>query len=76
VCEDEHVNEFNTAARKELREKLARNEEARVRLLNFRNDGSIFANLLTIVPIVWDGENGLKKKYVVGFQADEGRAFL
>ena len=63
-------------ARKELREKLASDEEARVRLLNYRKDGSVFANLLTTIPIVWDGEDGSKKKYVVGFQADEGHAFL
>lgn len=61
------------AARKELRDMLAIGEEARVRLLNFRKDGSMFANLLTIIPILWTAEDGSKKKYVVGFQADEGR---
>jgi len=75
-CQDERVNAINMAARQELRGKLASNEEARVRLLNFRKDGSIFANLLTTIPIVWNGEDGSKKNYIVGFQADEGRAFL
>lgn len=64
------------AGRKELREKFVSDGEARVRLLNFRKDGSMFANLLTIIPIIWDAEDGSKKNYVVGFQADEGRAFL
>lgn len=74
--QDNQVSEMNAAARKELREKIATGEEARVRLFNYRKDGSIFANLLTTIPIVWEGEGGTKNRYIVGFQADEGRAFF
>ncbi|CZR52221.1 related to vivid PAS protein VVD [Phialocephala subalpina] len=73
--QNQQVNESNAESRKDLREKIGSGEEARVRLLNYRKDGSIFANLLTIIPIVWD-EGQVKKKYIVGFQADEGRTFL
>lgn len=74
-CKDQQVNKINAEGRKELREKIASGQEARVRLLNYRKDGSMFANLLTIIPIVWD-EGQMRKRYIVGFQADEGRAFL
>ncbi|KAE8453204.1 hypothetical protein EG329_011271 [Mollisiaceae sp. DMI_Dod_QoI] len=74
--QDRHVGEMNISGRKELCEKIAKGEEARVRLLNYRKDGTVFANLLTIIPIVWEGEGVAKKKYIVGFQADEGHAML
>ncbi|KAF8862236.1 hypothetical protein BDZ45DRAFT_671277 [Acephala macrosclerotiorum] len=71
---DQQVNKSNADSREELREKIGSGQEARVRLLNYRKDGSMFANLLTVIPIVWD-EGQVKKHYIVGFQADEGRAF-
>lgn len=72
---DQQVNKSNSDIRKELREKIESGQEARVRILNYRKDGSMFANLLTIIPIVWH-EGPVKKNYIVGFQADEGRTFL
>ena len=62
---------FNEVARKELKEKLSRMEEACVQLINYTSDGRRFLNVLTVVPITWDGG----KRYVVGFQADATRAF-
>jgi hypothetical protein len=50
---------------------MARNEEVRVRLVNFRQDGSTFANVLTCIPVYWDEGNGQVRNYIVGFQADE-----
>ncbi|KUJ12274.1 uncharacterized protein LY89DRAFT_688024 [Mollisia scopiformis] len=68
--QDIRVHEANALARKELREKIATGEEARVELLNYRKDGSLFANLLTIIPIDWGGDGQAKRRYIVGFQAD------
>lgn len=74
-CQDERVRIANGHSRKELREKIARGEEARVRLWNFTKEGKIFVNVLTTIPITWDEGLGQEKRYIVGFQADEGRIF-
>lgn len=34
----------------------------------------MFANLLTLIPISWE-ENQVGKRYIVGFQADEGTLY-
>jgi PAS domain S-box-containing protein len=68
---DQSVVTTNEVARKELREKFARGEEARVRFVNFRKDGEMFVNVLTTIPISWDDGDGEGKRYIVGFQADE-----
>merc|ERR1712093_347760 len=44
--------------------------EARVHFTNYRKDGSPFTNILTLIPITWDGRN-----YIVGFQADKGMLY-
>ncbi|KAK6586873.1 hypothetical protein PZA11_000163 [Diplocarpon coronariae] len=64
---DHHANQLNAKARDEVKQKLALGHEARVHFVNFRKDGSEFVNILTLIPISWQGKN-----YVVGFQADEG----
>lgn len=69
---DESVRTTNELSRKELREKFAKGEEARVRFVNFRKDGKMFVNVLTTIPISWDEGDGEGKRYIVGFQADEG----
>ncbi|PBP21875.1 vivid PAS protein VVD [Diplocarpon rosae] len=63
---DHNANQNNTKARDEVKQSLALGHEARVKLVNFRKDGSEFINILTLIPIDWQG-----KSYVVGFQADE-----
>jgi len=68
MCDD-----MNRDARKELREALAKGEEAQVSLINFKKSGERFQNILTTIPINWGGEGG--KKYIVGFQADPKKLF-
>jgi PAS domain S-box-containing protein len=62
----------NESARRELKDKLSRWEEARVQLINYTKDGRRFTNILTTIPIVWEGG----RRYVVGFQVDAERAFM
>jgi PAS domain S-box-containing protein len=69
---DQSSGPTNETSRKELREKLAKGEEARVRLVNYRKDGQMFVNVLTTIPISWEEGHGEGKRYIVGFQADEG----
>jgi hypothetical protein len=67
------VQELNAEARVELKHRFSMGEEARVRLVNYRRDGTKFINLLTTIPITWDeGESNDTpgKRYIVGFQAD------
>jgi PAS domain S-box-containing protein len=61
----------NEIARRELRDSMRAGAEARVQLVNFTRDGRRFENVLTIVPIIWEGG----RQYVVGFQADATRIF-
>ncbi|KAJ6260406.1 hypothetical protein Dda_4632 [Drechslerella dactyloides] len=42
-------------------------DEAQVSLINYRKGGQPFMNLLTTIPITWDGNDVV---YVVGFQVD------
>jgi len=78
VLESSHqqqIQKTNEIARRELTQKFASNEEAQVKLVNFKRDGRMFVNLLTVVPILWDDEtgNGKKRKYLVGFMVDAQR---
>lgn len=41
--------------------------ESQSSLINYRKDASPFINLVTIIPIAWDGE---EIAYYVGFQVD------
>jgi len=61
----------NERARAELRSKMEKGEEACVKLVNFTKEGSRFENVLTVIPLVWEGG----KKVVVGFQADAGKIY-
>ncbi|CAE6431201.1 unnamed protein product [Rhizoctonia solani] len=42
-------------------------QECQVTLINYKNGGEPFLNLVTVVPITWDSE---EIRYHVGFQAD------
>ncbi|KAK6360745.1 blue light receptor [Orbilia blumenaviensis] len=42
-------------------------DEAQVSLINYRKGGQPFMNLLTTIPIAWDGDDIV---YIVGFQVD------
>lgn len=68
----------NERALKAFRVKLQRQEEAQVKLVNFKKDGSRFENILTTIPIVWnaDGDTGPGRRYVVGFQVDKEKGLF
>ena len=72
----QEIRKTNDKARKELKEKFARNEDAQVKLVNFKRDGRMFVNLLTVIPILWDDESGggNKRRYFVGFMGDTQHA--
>ncbi|KAH7346458.1 PAS domain-containing protein [Rhexocercosporidium sp. MPI-PUGE-AT-0058] len=69
-CSDRNILQANSAAKREVKHNISRGRESRVRFTNFKKDGTPFANILTLVPIVWEGKN-----YIVGFQADEGSLY-
>ncbi|KAG4432951.1 hypothetical protein IFR05_011571 [Cadophora sp. M221] len=69
-CSDRNVLHSNSAAKREVKHNMNRGRESRVRFTNFRKDGTPFTNILTLVPISWEG-----KRYIVGFQADEGSLY-
>jgi PAS domain S-box-containing protein len=71
-CSDERARTCNELSRREVKERFTRGEEARVRFWNFTKDGRMFVNVPTI-PITWEEGLGQEKRYIVGFQADEGR---
>lgn len=54
----------------EVRSKIESGDEARTNFVNFRKNGVMFRNILTLVPIQLEGRN-----YIVGFQADEGSLY-
>ncbi len=58
-----------------MKEKFAREEEARVKFWNFTSNGRMFVNVLTTIPITWEEGLGQEKRYIVGFQADESRIY-
>ena len=72
------VDQVNEVARRELKEKMARRQEAQVKLINFRKDGSSFVNILTVIPILWEDEKaaGKARQYYVGFQYDTQRGLF
>ncbi|TVY13077.1 White collar 1 protein [Lachnellula arida] len=72
----QEIRKTNDIARKELKERFARDEEAQVKLVNFMRDGRMFVNLLTVIPILWDDDGAggrVKKRYLVGFMGDTTR---
>ncbi|EPS42497.1 hypothetical protein H072_3534 [Dactylellina haptotyla CBS 200.50] len=50
-----------------LKEQCEGLDEAQVSLINYRKGGQPFMNLLTTIPITWDGDDIV---YIVGFQVD------
>lgn len=54
-----------------MRDAIKANKEHRTTITNFRKDGTPFVNILTIIPIPWDGQD---YRYSVGFQYDGGLA--
>jgi PAS domain S-box-containing protein len=79
ASQEQEIRKTNGIARMVLRDKLPKDEEAQVKLVNFKKDGSVFVNILTVIPILWDDtkeKHGKKKKYVVGFQVDAQRGLL
>ncbi|KAF8314437.1 hypothetical protein DL93DRAFT_2032722, partial [Clavulina sp. PMI_390] len=59
----------NTGARNELRNAITTFTECQVKVTNYRKNGEMFPNLLTIVPIP-DGDDWDIIRYWVGFQVD------
>lgn len=51
----------------DLKCKISRREEIQMGLVNYRKGGQPFVNLLTMIPVAWDGP---KFRYYVGFQVD------
>ena len=72
---DEQARSANEHSRRELKERFARGEEACVKFWNFTKEGKVFVNVLTTIPITWTEGMGEQKRYIVGFQADEGRIY-
>lgn len=50
-----------------LKTRIGALKEAQRSLINYRKGGQPFTNLLTMIPIPWDGE---EIRYIVGFQVD------
>lgn len=50
-----------------LKNMIADRQEAQISLINYRNGGQPFMNLLTMIPITWHND---EIKYYVGFQVD------
>ena len=52
-----------------LKTQIEKREEAQTSVINYRKGGQPFMNLLTMIPIPWEG-SGDESVYVVGFQVD------
>lgn len=57
----------NAPARAEIKQALLNKTECQSTLINYRKNGEMFVNFVTIVPITWDSP---EVKYFVGFQVD------
>lgn len=62
---DSMQSKMNVDANRQMRQSIRREEEVQVTIMNYRKDGSMFPNVVTIIPIVYEG-----RKYCVGFQHD------
>lgn len=51
-----------------MREAIKMNKEHQTTITNFKKDGSAFVNILSIIPIPWDGK---EFRYSVGFQCEK-----
>lgn len=51
-----------------IREAINANKEHQTQVKNFKKNGKSFINILTIIPIPWDGED---YRYSVGFQCEK-----
>ena len=68
------ADSLNEKTRAKLRDKIKAGEEAQVRLINYTKGGVRFFNILTVIPIMWE-EDDARKRYVVGFQAQDNSRF-
>lgn len=50
-----------------LKQAIAKGDEIQQSIINYRKGGKPFLNLLTMIPIPWDGE---EVRFIVGFQID------
>jgi PAS domain S-box-containing protein len=50
-----------------LKDRINKRTEVQVSLINYRKGGQPFMNLLTMIPIRWDGD---EYRFYVGFQVD------
>ena len=50
-----------------IKNMINQRQETQISLINYRKGGQPFMNLLTMIPITWDGD---EFKYYVGFQVD------
>ncbi|KAK1830529.1 PAS domain-containing protein [Podospora conica] len=50
-----------------LKEAIAKGDEIQQSIINYRKGGKPFLNLLTMIPIPWDGDD---VRFIVGFQID------
>jgi PAS domain S-box-containing protein len=57
------------AAVLKMRNAMLEGKEIQQTIINYRKGGKAFLNLLTLIPIPWEGSNG-EMKYCVGFQTD------
>jgi len=57
----------NDRPRSEIKQALASGTECQTTLTNYRKNGEMFLNFVTIVPIPWDSS---EIKFFVGFQVD------
>lgn len=51
-----------------MREAIRTNTEHQTEIVNFKKDGRPFVNIVTVIPITWDGDN---YRYSVGFQCQK-----
>jgi len=49
---------------------LTLGQECQASLVNYRRDGEPFLNLISVIPIRWEENDGQQKEYYVGFQVD------
>lgn len=61
----EHVDKDTI---KKMKKAVEKNEELQVEVVNFKKNGKRFVNLLTMIPIKWDGDEFL---YSVAFQVEK-----
>lgn len=59
---------IDTNTVKTMRRAIESNTEIAIEVTNFKRNGQMFVNFLTMVPICWDSD---EPRYSVGFQAEK-----